>query len=114
MTQAIPSPPSVPFLGHTASIDKEVPIASLDLLAKQYGEIFELNMLGESDHDLRCSSLLTCLSGTKTVVINSQELLHEVSDETRFRKVLTSGLYEVRNAVGDGLFTVDIPFLTVY
>lgn len=46
------------------------------------------------------------MSGTKTVVISSQELLHEVSDETRFRKVMSSSLYEVRNAAGDGLFTV--------
>ena len=47
MTQAIPSPRSVPFLGHTASIDSEVPLSSLSLLAKQYGEIYQLNMLGE-------------------------------------------------------------------
>ena len=42
------------------------------------------------------------------MVINTQELLHEVCNEKRFRKVLSSGVYEVRNALGDGLFTVSI------
>lgn len=46
---SIPTPPSVPFIGHAASIDKEVPLYSLALLAKQYGEIYQLNMLGEAD-----------------------------------------------------------------
>ena len=40
------------------------------------------------------------------MVISSYELLNEVSDEKRFRKKVTAGLREVRNAAGDGLFTV--------
>ncbi len=48
MTTPIPSPPTVPFLGYAASIDKEVPLNSFNLLAKQYGEIYELNMFGEA------------------------------------------------------------------
>lgn len=48
MTTSIPSPPTVPFLGYAASIDKEVPLNSFNLLAKQYGEIYELNMFGEA------------------------------------------------------------------
>ena len=47
MSIPIPTPPSVPFLGHVTSIDKEVPLLSINLLAKQYGEIYQLNMLGE-------------------------------------------------------------------
>ena len=39
-------------------------------------------------------------------MICSQELLHEVSDEKRFRKIPRAALDQVRNAVGDGLFTV--------
>ncbi|GJE90374.1 bifunctional P-450/NADPH-P450 reductase [Phanerochaete sordida] len=88
MTTPIPSPPSVPFLGHVTIIDREVAIYSYNLLAKQYGEIYTLNMLG-----------------SKVVVVCSQELLHEVSDEKRFRKIPRAALDQVRNAVGDGLFT---------
>lgn len=42
----IPTPPAVPFLGHVNTIDKDLPIRSLDLLARQYGEIYQLNVLG--------------------------------------------------------------------
>jgi cytochrome P450 / NADPH-cytochrome P450 reductase len=45
-------------------------------------------------------------AGTKVVVINTQKLLHEVSDEKRFRKTLSTTSYNVRNAIADGLFTV--------
>ena len=48
MTTPIPSPPSVPFLGHARIIDREVAINSYNLLAKQYGEIYQLNLLGLS------------------------------------------------------------------
>ncbi|EKM50262.1 uncharacterized protein PHACADRAFT_213993 [Phanerochaete carnosa HHB-10118-sp] len=92
MSQPIPTPPSIPFLGHVTTIDAELPVLSFHLLAKQYGEIYQLNFLG-----------------TKVVVINSQELLHEVSDEKRFRKIVQQGLNEVRNATGDGLFTARVP-----
>nr|BAL05197.1 cytochrome P450 [Phanerodontia chrysosporium] len=88
MATPIPSPPSVPFLGHVTIIDREVAIYSYNLLAKQYGEIYQLSMMG-----------------SKVVVICSQELLHEVSDEKRFRKVPSSALDQVGNAAGEGLFT---------
>lgn len=42
MTTPIPCPPSLPFLGHVTQIEKEVPLRSFVLLAKQYGEIFEM------------------------------------------------------------------------
>lgn len=40
------------------------------------------------------------------VVVNTQELVNEVSDEKRFLKNMTPGLAQVRNVAGDGLFTV--------
>ena len=43
-------------------------------------------------------------------MINTHELLNEVSDEKRFRKHLSANLWEVRNALGDGLFTVRLSF----
>jgi cytochrome P450/NADPH-cytochrome P450 reductase len=43
--------------------------------------------------------------GQRQIVLNSYELLNEVSDDTRFKKVVAGSLNEVRRAAGDGLFT---------
>ena len=48
MTTPIPSPPAVPFLGHINTLDKDLPIRSINLLAQQYGEIFQLTMFGKA------------------------------------------------------------------
>lgn len=40
------------------------------------------------------------------ISVNSHALANEVSDDKRFIKSFTPALYEVRNLVGDGLFTV--------
>ncbi|CDO72208.1 hypothetical protein BN946_scf184970.g60 [Trametes cinnabarina] len=92
MSAPIPSPPAVPFLGHINTIDKDLPIRSLDLLARQYGEIYQLNVLGQ-----------------KKIFANSYALQNELSDEKRFLKKVSGGLNEVRNAAGDGLFTARVP-----
>ncbi|RPD57416.1 bifunctional P-450/NADPH-P450 reductase [Lentinus tigrinus ALCF2SS1-7] len=88
MTSPIPSPPGVPFLGHVNTIDRDLPVKSIDLLAQQYGEIYQLSAFGQ-----------------KRIVVSSRDLVNEVSDEKRFRKKVSGGLKEVRNAAGDGLFT---------
>ncbi|KAJ7692444.1 cytochrome P450 [Mycena rosella] len=88
MSLPIPQPPAIPFIGNVASLDKDVPLYSYALLAKTYGEIYQLNILG-----------------TTIISINSYALAHEVSDETRFKKIIAAGLLEVRKVVGDGLFT---------
>ncbi|KAI0629781.1 fatty acid hydroxylase [Trametes polyzona] len=92
MGTPIPTPPAVPFLGHVNTIDKDLPIRSLDLLARQYGEIYQLNVLGD-----------------KRIFVNSYALQNEVSDEKRFAKKISSNLNQVRNASGDGLFTAHVP-----
>ncbi|KAL5632425.1 hypothetical protein ACGC1H_005399 [Rhizoctonia solani] len=88
MTTPIPQPPAIPFLGNVTDIDTELPSKSFTLLAKQYGEIFALNMLGKS-----------------IVAVSSVKLAQEVLDEKRFHKALGTALVEVRNLVSDGLFT---------
>lgn len=45
------------------------------------------------------------IAGTTKVVVSSVELIDEFCDEKRFVKVVTGSLYEIRNGVGDGLFT---------
>ena len=52
------------------------------------GPIFKLNILGQ-----------------ERIVIGSQELLNELCDEKRFVKNPFGGLLQVRNGIGDGLFT---------
>ncbi|CAE6532707.1 unnamed protein product [Rhizoctonia solani] len=88
MTTPIPHPPRIPLLGNLTDIEFEVPTRSTELLAKKYGEIYGLRILGE-----------------RMVVICSVKLAQEVLDESRFHKYIESTLEEVRNLVGDGLFT---------
>ncbi|KAJ0283369.1 hypothetical protein COL940_004721 [Colletotrichum noveboracense] len=44
-------------------------------------------------------------AGKREITISSRELVEEVSDETRFCKLVTSGVETMRAAAGDGLFT---------
>jgi cytochrome P450 / NADPH-cytochrome P450 reductase len=44
--------------------------------------------------------------GRELYVISTAELLNDVSDEKKFSKVVAGPLLLVRNATGDGLFTV--------
>jgi cytochrome P450/NADPH-cytochrome P450 reductase len=75
-------------LGNIAQVESQVPIRSFGLLAKQYGEIYKLN-----------------LAGNEFIVITSHALCNELSDDTRFHKGIAPALKQVRNLAGDGLFT---------
>ena len=52
------------------------------------GEIFKLNILGR-----------------EAFFVSSVELLNEICDEKRFHKAVEGSLAQVRNGIGDGLFT---------
>ncbi|KAK1223348.1 hypothetical protein PQX77_013780 [Marasmius sp. AFHP31] len=91
MTTPIPQPPGIPFIGNITAIDREVPITSFHLLAKQYGEIYQLNLIGRT-----------------VVILNTRELVNEVSNDIKFKKVVSGGLAEVRKLAGDGLFTAHL------
>lgn len=88
MTTPVPQPPTLPFLGNVTLIDKDLAILSFELLAAQYGEIFNFSMLGRS-----------------MFFVNTQKLVNDVSDESRFAKIVDGALSELRNGIGDGLFT---------
>lgn len=45
------------------------------------------------------------LGGQRLIFVNSAALLHEICDESRFRKVIHTGLDKLRPMAGDGLFT---------
>ncbi|KAH8678189.1 cytochrome P450 [Xylariales sp. PMI_506] len=87
-TTPIPEPPALPFLGHATSIDTELPLRTFLEFADKYGEVFRLR-----------------LPGRNMVMVSSHRLIDEVSDETRFKKVPSGPLEQIRNGVHDGLFT---------
>ncbi|KAK4142251.1 cytochrome P450 [Dichotomopilus funicola] len=87
-TTPIPTPPGLPFVGNAFAIDRGFPLGSFQGFAEEYGEIYRLNLPTGS-----------------TLVVSSQALVHELCDDTRFRKPVAAALAEIRNGVHDGLFT---------
>lgn len=85
----IPQPPKRLFglLGNLPDVDPSFPARSMWRLADLYGPIFKL--------DLQKSF----------VFVSNQKLVNEVCDETRFEKMPSVGLIEIRALLGDGLFS---------
>ncbi|KAL2882158.1 hypothetical protein SGCOL_002423 [Colletotrichum sp. CLE4] len=84
----IPGPKPLPILGNILNIDLVSPLDSLIGLVSKYGPIFSL-----------------AFAGTREIIVSSRELVDELSDESRFCKIVTSGVERMRAAAGDGLFT---------
>ena len=55
------------------------------------GEIFKLN-----------------LGGVEKLYLSTHSLMNEIYDEKRFTKLVSGGLEQIRNGVGDGLFTAHL------
>src|SRR5205823_3501121 len=86
--QAIPGPRPLPWIGNIHNVDTKSPVASMAILAEQYGPIFKLEMPGQ-----------------RLVVISSPDLVEEVCDDKRFEKHIHNVLKQIREFAGDGLFT---------
>src|SRR5512147_1197423 len=86
----IPHPPTKPVVGNMLSLDPNAPVQNLTRLAKELGPIFWLDMMGQP-----------------LVIASGYEIVHELSDEKRFGKVVRGPLRRVRAIGGDGLFTAD-------
>lgn len=84
----IPQPKPGLFTGNLREFDGDAPLAGMVRLAKTYGEAFYLDMFGR-----------------RLIFVNSQELVNEICDETRFEKRIHNSLKVLRDLVGDGLFT---------
>ncbi|KAJ6258567.1 hypothetical protein Dda_6613 [Drechslerella dactyloides] len=84
----IPGPPGLPIVGNIFDMDFVTPLKTIEGFADQYGEIYKIK-----------------LGGREHLVLSSYELVHEACDEKRFAKQVAAGLEQVRNGVGDGLFT---------
>ncbi|KAK8065181.1 Bifunctional P-450:NADPH-P450 reductase [Apiospora hydei] len=86
--EPIPQPPKAPLVGNLGDVDVKFPLDSMASLADKYGPIFKLS-----------------LPGLDLVVVSDWDLVHEVCDDSRFRKSIKGELEELRAAVNDGLFT---------
>src|ERR1700683_285614 len=86
----IPHPPTKPVVGNMMSLDSSAPVQNLARLARELGPIFWLDMMG-----------------TPLVVVSGVDLVDELSDTTRFDKVVRGPLRRIRALAGDGLFTAD-------
>lgn len=84
----IPGPRGYPLIGSIWELDRTAPINSFMRWARQFGEIYSLN-----------------LAGSHRVFINTAELLEEACNEKRFSKTLSPALIDLRNGVHDALFT---------
>jgi cytochrome P450/NADPH-cytochrome P450 reductase len=84
----IPHPPTKPVVGNMLSVDASAPSQHLARMAKEYGPIFWLDMMG-----------------SPFVVVSGADLVDELSDEKRFDKSVRGSLRRVRLIAGDALFT---------
>ncbi|MEZ5729401.1 MAG: cytochrome P450 [Burkholderiaceae bacterium] len=84
----IPQPEPGLLLGNLPDMDGAAPIQGLMQLAREYGPIYRLSVLGRN-----------------LVIVSSQALVHELCDEQRFEKRLSAPLKNIRELAGDGLFT---------
>ena len=84
-TKPIPQPPTKFLVGNLGDLDPENAIQSMTGLIQQYGEIVKLSLIGR-----------------EIVIVGSQELVNEVCDQTRFKKVVKGALGQVRSVAGDG------------
>jgi cytochrome P450 / NADPH-cytochrome P450 reductase len=85
---AIPSPRRLPVLGHMYLFRPGRFIQELMRIAGRFDGLFQLD-----------------LGGPPGLVVTKAALMAELSDETRFRKLLGKALWQVRDLAGDGLFT---------
>ncbi len=84
----IPHPARLPGVGNALSIDTTRPTQHLMEVARTLGPIFWLDILGKP-----------------IIVVSNHALVHELCDETRFKKSVKGVLRNLRAAAGDGLFT---------
>ncbi|KAL1663021.1 cytochrome P450 [Schizophyllum commune] len=88
MTSTIPQPAGWPFIGNIFEIDTSFSCQTFHRLMQQFGEIYQLNLMGR-----------------RLIVVSSHALLNELSDDRRFKKAVGGALMEARNLLHDGLFT---------
>jgi cytochrome P450/NADPH-cytochrome P450 reductase len=86
--QSIPHPPKTLLIGNLLAVGATTPVQDLIRLARDYGPIYWLDMMGKP-----------------LIVVSGFPLVNEICDETRFDKSVRGSLRRVRAFGGDGLFT---------
>jgi cytochrome P450/NADPH-cytochrome P450 reductase len=84
----IPQPPRTLLLGNLLALGTTTPIQDMMRLAREYGPIYWLDMMGKP-----------------VVVVSGFSLVDELCDEARFDKSVKGALRRLRAFAGDGLFT---------
>ena len=84
----IPQPPRTLLLGNLLALGTTAPIQDMMRLAREYGPIYWLDMMGKP-----------------VIVVSGFSLVDELCDETRFDKSVKGALRRLRAFAGDGLFT---------
>lgn len=84
----IPQPHTRFISGNLSDMDEDKPVQSLMRLADQYGDIFKLRLFH-----------------IEFLVVSSEKLVKELSDEKRFEKKVHKPLENLRAFARDGLFT---------
>ncbi|TVY39678.1 Bifunctional cytochrome P450/NADPH--P450 reductase [Lachnellula occidentalis] len=107
MTHPIPGPPALPILGNAYDLDPVSPMVSLDRLAETYGNGMILPLV-QTSANFSGEIFRLNLGGVDKLYISTQALMNEICDEKRFTKLVSGGLEQIRNGVGDGLFTAQL------
>ncbi len=84
----IPSPSQLPWVGHLLQMPKSRLVQHVLEVSRQFDGIFQLNF-----------------AGLRVPFVYSADLVAEVCDETRFRKIIRPPLLTLRELAKDGLFT---------
>ncbi|KAF4311014.1 putative cytochrome p450 protein [Botryosphaeria dothidea] len=87
----IPGPQELPVVGSALSLEPGTTLQSFITLDQQYSPIYRLY-----------------LGNTTVNLINTRELLDEVCDEKRFRKIVLVSINKLRQATHDGLILMPV------
>ncbi len=87
---SVPQPRAYPFVGNAPSIDIDAPVQSMMRLARELGPVYRLQFPSQT-----------------ALVVGEHRLVEELSDPTRFEKIVHAPLRQLRDLGGDALFTAD-------
>jgi len=79
---------ALPLIGNIMDLDLKAPYGSFLKIQKQYGAIFQMTFAGKRE-----------------ISVCTRELADLMCDETRFHKLVSSGVATLRQVVEDALFT---------
>lgn len=91
MTSTVPGPKALPLIGTAYTINPKNLLHSAEKLGRKYGEIYRHDIPGFPPQ----------------YIVSSYRLVDELSDETRFKKMVHPPIQAVKGFAGNGLFTAD-------